>query len=222
MSSTGRRSTGRQAKDGNDVRTSTTRTVESHRAPKAVVQALREKSLLEALKLKKEKNMLLEKMIHFTDAAEKRLAKKERKQKKYATSLGSKPGKVANYDRRRRLMKDLKTVKEFARRKLPKVGHFKHLRHLYPDIAEAKENGRRTNRSQTSRTTSSKSTPRTSREPFDRTRQTARSTARSTSRASPRTSRTDGVSTSRSSIAGTTFSTVCVEMVSVTETSLLA
>lgn len=131
---------------------STTRSTGSS-LPNATLPLLREKSRLEAARLKKEKLILLEQMVHFTEAAEQRIAKRVQKAQKQSSSLGLSSGGASHHDpylERSRLLKDLKVVKDFARRKIPKPKHFKKLQYLYPDADLSSGD--------TARTTSSRST----------------------------------------------------------------
>ena len=56
-------------------------------ATNEVLPLLKEKSRLEAARLKKEKLILLERMVHFTEAAEQRIASKAQRSQKQSSSL---------------------------------------------------------------------------------------------------------------------------------------
>ena len=124
---------------------STTRSTTST-LPNATLPLLREKSRLEAARLKKEKLILLEQMVHFTEAAEHRIAKRVQKAQKQRSSFGHSTAAPDPYLERSRLLKDLKVVKDFARRKIPNPKHFKKLQHLYPG-ADLSGTARTTSRS---------------------------------------------------------------------------
>mgnify|MGYP000226696129 CR=1 FL=1 len=185
--------------------------------PEPILPLLKEKSRLEAQRLKREKRILLEQMIRFTDAAEKQIAGKLHKSQKHRSSLDVR-NESEPYHARARLLKDLKIVKEFAKRKIPKPSHYKKLQHLYPhenlsETHRSTHTGRSSARASTSRSSSRHSARRIDRPKNDqsgsRTSRSSRNDMRSLGRttARSRTSATSRQSTARSHIQASARST---------------
>lgn len=124
------RSTPRQLASARSQRSLSKITNRKQLSRRKALPLLREKSKLEALRLKREKRELLAKMIQFAETQERKISKRFSASQNTHSKLCNK--EVANY-RRGRLLKQLKIVKDFAMRKIPNPSHFKNVEQLYVD-----------------------------------------------------------------------------------------